>query len=91
MRRHIRKLVDHFGGTPAGAVLEVFHSAERRVVAGLRRPDHAVVDHTHVVVVLVAIGEGVVHAHVRQTTDEEEGRRPQAFEEYLQIGAEEQE
>ena len=70
-------------------MLEVFHGAERRVMPGPRGPDHAVAHHPHVVVVLMAVREGVVHAHIGQAADEDKGRRVQPLQKYLQIGAEE--
>ena len=83
------KRLDHLGSCSTRTALEVLHGAEGRLVPGLGRTDDTVGDHAHAVVVLVCVSERVVDAHVRQPPDQHERRRPEPFEEYLEVGAEE--
>src|SRR6266545_121657 len=73
----------------AGSVLEVLHGGKRRVVAPDGRAKHAVFEHPDVVVPLVSVSEGVVHADVGQPADQQQGLHVEASQQDLEVGAEE--
>jgi hypothetical protein len=70
-------------------VLEVLHGGEGGVVALDGRAEDAVLQHPDVVVPLVGVGEGVVHADVGQPADQQQGLHVEAPQQDLELGAEE--
>lgn len=69
--------------------LQVLHGVEGRVVPVLRRAADAVGDDPDVVVPLMGVGERVVHAHIGQTTDEDQRVGLQTPQHDVELGADE--
>lgn len=53
-----------------GARLQVFHGIHSRVVRGLAGAADGILDHAAEIVALVAVAAGLVHADVRQSSDQ---------------------
>ncbi len=80
---------DDLPAHPHRAGLQVLHGQQRGLVGGQRRAAHRVGGDPHHVVVLVCVGEGVVHADVGEAAEEAQRPRPQAAEQDVEVGAEE--
>src|SRR6266540_3598235 len=79
----------HFLAGPAGSALQVLHGGKGGVVALDGRAKDTVFEHPDVVVPLVSVSEGVVHADVGQSADQQQGMHVEAPQQDLELGAEE--
>ncbi len=70
-------------------MLEIFHRLQRGIVGLDIRAADAILDDAAVVIALVAVGEGIVHAHIGEAAHEDQRLGLVAAQQDVEIGADE--